>query len=76
MEAGSKYLAAKLVFLRRCYGISARKVAELLEIAPQTYSGYETGRHTPSLEKLIQIADLYGITLDKLVGRFGYENGQ
>ena len=34
-----------------------------------TYSGYENGRIKVPVELLIKLADLYGVSLDYLVGR-------
>lgn len=41
----------------------------LIGINPTTYSNWEQGSRKPDLEALIKLADLYEITLDKLVGR-------
>ncbi|MBP5662632.1 MAG: helix-turn-helix transcriptional regulator [Clostridia bacterium] len=53
--------------LRR--GWSQKEVAERLFCSPVVYSRYETGVRQPSLEILIKLADLYGISLDELTGR-------
>lgn len=76
MRTVHKALALNLRMLRSVHCLHANTISALLGITPQTYSGYETGRHTPPLEMLIQIADLYGVSLDRLVGRVGYENDE
>lgn len=72
MKPIQKTLSMRLLTLRRQYGVSAYQIADMLGIAPQTYSGYERGRHTPSIEMLVWLANLYGVSLDYLVGRDGY----
>ncbi len=55
--------------LREDKDIKQRQIAEYLSINQSTYSDYETGRTTISVEALIKLADYYGVTLDYLVGR-------
>ena len=38
-------------------------------ISQPKISYYESGKHSPSIEDCIKIADFYGISLDELVGR-------
>jgi len=64
MKPIQKTLSMRLLMLRRQYGVSAYQIADMLGIAPQTYSGYERGRHTPSIEMLVWLANLYGVSLD------------
>lgn len=44
------------------------KLAEKLNISPQSISKWEKGLATPSIQDLIKLADLYDISLDTLVG--------
>lgn len=76
MNQMQKTLSMRLLTLRRQYGVNAYQIADMLGIAPQTYSGYERGRHTPSIETLVWIANLYGVSLDYLVGRDKYADGK
>jgi len=44
-------------------------LAKELGVTQQMISGYEKGIATPTLDVLIQIADIFDVTLDELVGR-------
>ncbi|MEE1087226.1 MAG: helix-turn-helix transcriptional regulator [Schaedlerella sp.] len=55
--------------LREKNNMSQEMLARKLHIKRQTVSSYETGRSLPDLFILIKIADIFGITLDELVGR-------
>lgn len=46
------------------------EVAEKLHISRTAYAGYESGRNEPDLKTLVKIADLYGVSLDYLAGRY------
>lgn len=54
---------------RETSGYTQKQVAELLKIAPRSYQRYELGEREPNIETLIQLADLFKISLDELVGR-------
>lgn len=55
--------------LREDNDMTQKKVGELLHTTQTNYSVYERGTRTIPVEYLIQLADLYGVTLDYLVGR-------
>lgn len=50
-------------------GLTQSEVARRLEIDQSTVSYWETGKHLPRGALLIQAADLYGCTIDELLGR-------
>lgn len=54
---------------REISGYTQKQVAELLKIAPRSYQRYELGEREPNIETLIEIANLFNISLDDLVGR-------
>lgn len=58
-----------LKFQRESCDYTQKQVADLLEIAPRSYQRYESGEREPNIETLIQIANLFKISLDELVGR-------
>ena len=62
-------VASNMALLRRKAGLSQKDVCEVIGCAPQTYSGYEKGKHEPSLETLVRLAHLYDVTLDYLMGK-------
>lgn len=49
--------------------LSQQELADKLGIAKSTVSMYENGRREPDLETLEQIADLFNVDMDYLVGR-------
>ena len=46
-----------------------KEIAQTLNVSIRTFQGWESGRTEPNIEELIQIADLFNVTLDFLVGR-------
>lgn len=60
-------LAAKLVELRNQHGLSQLQVAECLGISREGYSHYERNAREPSLEAIIRLSKLYGISVSELV---------
>lgn len=39
-----------------------------LEVAQETICGYENGRHYPSVEKLLKMSELFGVSCDYILG--------
>ncbi len=56
----------KLKELRKRNNLSQQEIANKLGINNVTYYGYEKGRSEPSIKTLIQLADIYGVSLDYL----------
>ena len=57
----------KYAALRDKAGLSDYEVAKRTGIAPATISNWKTGNYKPKLEKLILIADLFGVTIEELI---------
>ncbi|WP_197115132.1 helix-turn-helix domain-containing protein [Facklamia lactis] len=57
----------KLYKLRKENGYSQEDLAEKLNVSRQTISKWEVGDTTPELERLVDISNLFSITLDELV---------
>ena len=55
--------------LRRNSKISAIRFAELFGINRQSLYYYESGKMMPSYPTIIRIADLFGVSVDYLLGR-------
>ncbi|RCX17713.1 helix-turn-helix protein [Fontibacillus phaseoli] len=55
--------------LRKNRKWSLQETADQLGIAKSTYAGYETGYREPSLQSLLQMADLFETTVDYILGR-------
>ena len=50
-------------------GKSLAEAAEELLVSKTTLSNWESGRRVPSVEALEKLADLYGVSVDYLLGR-------
>lgn len=50
-------------------GMTQQEVAEKLYITQQMVQKIESGEKKPPLDRLVQLADLYKVTMDELVGR-------
>ena len=63
-------LGARLYQLRNKNLKTQLEVAHAIDVARTTYAGYETGQNEPDLKTLVKLADLYGVSLDYLAGRY------
>lgn len=61
-------LGDKLVTLRKKHGYSQQEVADMLSVTRQTISNWECGQGAPSLDKALELARIYKISLDDLAG--------
>lgn len=48
--------------------LSQKAVSELLNCSPVAYSRYESGTRQPSIEMLIQIAEILDVSVDEILG--------
>lgn len=55
--------------LRVKRGYTMKQVAELCGMHEQVYRNYENGARNPGVPALCKFADLYGVTVDFLLGR-------
>ncbi|MGI5962161.1 MAG: helix-turn-helix domain-containing protein [Lawsonibacter sp.] len=60
-------LGEKIVQQRTALKLSQGDLAEKLEVSRQSVSKWETGQSVPDLDKIIKLADLFGISVDELV---------
>ena len=60
-------LGEKISELRNSKNMSQSDLAEKLDVSRQSVSKWETNASIPELDKLIQLSDLFEITLDELV---------
>ena len=58
----------RLSSLRRKAGLSQQQVSEQIGIEPESISRIETGASAPSLARLRQFAELYGCSLEAIIG--------
>lgn len=66
---GFESMLEHLSELRKKRKWSLQETADQLGIAKSTYAGYETGYREPSLQSLLQMADLFETTVDYILGR-------
>ena len=59
-------LGEKLITLRKKYGYSQQELADKLSVTRQTISNWELNQGAPSLDKAVELAAIYGISLDDL----------
>ena len=55
--------------LRKDKGMTQKDLSEIIYVTTGTISNYESGQYMPDLQKLITLADYFGVTLDYLTGR-------
>ena len=60
-------LSEKITALRMGQKLSQGDVAEKLGVSRQSVSKWETGQSVPELDKIVKLADLFGVSLDELV---------
>jgi len=69
MKKRAREIGLTLKYLRNGVNLSQKEIAKLLHIAQQTYAGYESGHHEPSIDILIKLANAYKVTLDYITAR-------
>jgi transcriptional regulator with XRE-family HTH domain len=60
-------LSEKLILLRKERGYSQEQLANHMEVSRQAVSKWESGQSTPDLDKLIQLSELFSVSLDYLL---------
>ena len=62
-------LNIKLAMLRKEHGYTQEQLSDFLNLTRSAVSNYELGINEPSLDTMVAIANLYGVSLDWLMGR-------
>jgi transcriptional regulator with XRE-family HTH domain len=65
----SQKIAQRLKETRTQFKFTQQQLADKLGIKQQTYGGYESGRHEPNIDLLIEIANLFEVSMDYLTHR-------
>ncbi len=60
-------LGTRIALLRRHAGLSQRSLAEALGVSPSAVGMYEQARRIPSMELLLRMAELFGVSTDLLL---------
>ena len=55
--------------LRKSQGLMQKELAEMLQVAQNTLSTWELGKYDPSIKALNQMADIFGVSVDYILGR-------
>lgn len=63
------FLGDKLRECRKQSNLSELEVSKMLHVDITTISKYEHNARTPDIYMMIRFADVYGVSLDTLVGR-------
>ena len=59
----------KLRELRNTKGLTQNELAEKLNVSGQTILNWENGIYEPKINQLIQLADIFNVSIDYLVDR-------
>ena len=62
-------LGENIYHLRKEKNLSQDELAAALEVSRQSVSKWENNSAVPELEKLVKMSELFGVTLDELVGQ-------
>ena len=60
-------LPANLKWFRENEGLTQQQLADVTEIHQRSIASYETGRANPSIDRLITLAQHFGVKIDELV---------
>ena len=63
-----------LTALRKSAGYTRKQLADILNVTEMSVGTYERGIRTPSLEKILQLADLFNVSTDDLLRKKTAEN--
>ncbi len=69
----NNFLPERIKYLREENGLSQRELSEKLAVSKASISWYESGSRIPSVEKLIQLAQIFQVSIDFLLG-YEYQN--
>lgn len=64
----------KLAELRQDHKMTQRALAQRLHVTSGTISNYENGNHLPDVDKLVDLADLFGVSTDYLLDRCSWRS--
>lgn len=62
-------IANRLRQLRNEFGFNQQDIADRLGMKRASYAKYELGNTSPPQDKLIELADIFDVSIDYLVGR-------
>jgi transcriptional regulator with XRE-family HTH domain len=72
-RGGETVLGQRIKQLRRQkLNITQEQLAEKMGVSKSTISQWESNTNEPNVDALIKLADLFGVTVDYLIGRDNY----
>ena len=63
----------RLQALRESVGFTQKELAQKVNLSQQTIDHYEKGRSNPSIDTINQLANIFGVSTDYLLGRTEFE---
>lgn len=51
-------------------GLSQKAIAEMLGVSPSSYCYYEKGKRIPSFDKMVALANLFGVDTQLIINIF------
>ena len=67
VEDWKEAIGERLLALRMQKGMTQEELAEYLKVSRQSVSKWELNKTLPDVDKMVQLADLYGVSMDHLV---------
>ena len=64
-----KIFQQRIIEQRKLYGYTIEQMSEKLGIKHPSYIRYENGTAEPTQENLVEIADIFDVSVDYLLGR-------
>ncbi len=64
----NRKIAKNLTYYRKTAGLTQAELAEKINYSDKSVSKWESGNGVPDVYTLIQLAELYGVTIDTLLG--------
>ncbi|CAM3093385.1 helix-turn-helix transcriptional regulator [Lactococcus hircilactis] len=68
IDMGKEYIGNKLRSLRKAKKLSQAELAQKLNLSSWAVASYEQGKSYPSVEGLMKICDIFGVSSDYLLG--------
>ena len=69
MKKFENNIASNIRYYRKLLNLTQEQLASFLNGKKSLVSNYENGHSTPDIYTLVQLADLFKISLDEFVGR-------
>ncbi len=61
-------ISRRIKLLRTSRNLMQKELGELIGVSKSTISSYENDTKCPSLDKIIRLSDVFGVTTDELLG--------